>query len=30
MIHFKYKIVINNSKKTRKVNYAALDKLWEA
>jgi len=30
MIHFIYKIVLNTSKKIRKVNYAALDKLSEA
>jgi hypothetical protein len=30
MVHFIYKIIINSSKKIRKVNYAALDELWEA
>ena len=30
MVHFKYKIILNTSIKIRKVNYAALDKLWGA
>ena len=30
MVHFIYKIVLNNSIKIAKVNYAALDELWEA